>query len=71
MSRTITESQYVALRGYRDGHDRWTNGGPMRTLVALGLLSRAPHDRTMYRITPNGTAALNDFETRYGITVAS
>jgi hypothetical protein len=71
MPRTITETQYTALRGYRDGRDRWTNGGPLQTLVARGLIARAPHDRTMYRITTAGTAALVDFETRYGVQASA
>lgn len=69
MPRTITESQYELLRVYRDGHDRWINGGPPAALISRGLLSAAPHDRSMFRITLEGQEALSAFETRYGIKV--
>jgi hypothetical protein len=71
MARMITESQYMKLRGYRDGRDRWVNGGPSDTLVQRGFLVAAPHDPVMFRITASGIDALHDFEKRHGIGVAA
>ena len=67
MARTITESQYMELREYEAHTSRWVNGGPKASLVSQGLIVPAPHDRSMFQLTPAGEDALNAFRSRYGI----
>ena len=65
--RTITESQYMELREY-EGHSwRWVNGGPKPSLVASGLITASPHDRSMFGITEAGSAALSAFRAHHGL----
>ena len=68
MARTITETQYMELRGYEDHSWRWVNGGPLPSLVAKQLIAPSLHDRSMYAITPLGTDALRAFRARYGVS---
>ena len=67
MARTITESQFIELRRYQDGHPCWVNGGPVRSLVANGLIRNDGRARDMYVITPAGLDALQAFRSRYGV----
>ena len=67
MTRSLTESQYVALREYAGGQDRWVNGGPPPSLIVHGFITCSPHDRQMFRITDAGRAALAAFRARHGI----
>lgn len=63
----ITETQYMELRQYEQHTSRWVNGGPLRSLVAKGLIAPAAHDRSMYQLTDSGAAALDAFRERYGV----
>lgn len=67
MARTITESQFTELRRYEHGNPSWVNGGPVRSLVANGLIRSDGRARDMFVITPAGLEALSAFRSRYGV----
>lgn len=65
--RSLTETQYMELRHYGEHTARWVNGGPLKSLIANGLIRPCAHDRNMFEITPAGVTALEAFKARHGI----
>ena len=65
--RTITETQFMELRQYDEHTHRWVNGGPLKSLVANGLIRPAASQPGFYEITPAGAEAVEAFRAKYGI----